>query len=291
MVTGRVSVIEGLVTEPVGKGVDAESGLLEETDSEDTGVDETAEPVAPTETSDDGRQDKGHEDDAFKVVTVLPDNDGVLVKVGDVGSTLALGVLLEDHPSDVGVEQTFADGVGVLLGVGVSVVSTVAVGPPADRALNSTSTDGSQVDLEGSSGLVGSVSPKTMVTYKNGGKVSINNQRKGSTFDWSTFQQGLTSSDSKAGVEVEDDGPDGGIGAERDPVGGDTADDRNNDNESGVEPVNVEVDVGPSHWSVGNVNLLGITLGVASERLVVDGSVREGRSLLAGQKRRRHLER
>jgi hypothetical protein len=161
-------------------------------------------------------------------------------------------------------------------------VSTVAVGPPADRALNSTSTDGSQVDLEGSSGLVGSVSPKTMVTYKNGGKVSINNQRKGSTFDWSTFQQGLTSSDSKAGVEVEDDGPDGGIEAERDPVGGDKADDRNNDNESDVELVNVEVDVRLSHWSVSNINLLGIIIGIASERLVVDGSVQEGRGLLAG---------
>jgi hypothetical protein len=74
---------------------------------------------------------------------VLPDNDGILVKVGDIGSALALGVPLEDHPSDVGVEETFADGVGVLLSVGISVVRTVAVRPPVDRTLNSTSTDGS----------------------------------------------------------------------------------------------------------------------------------------------------
>ena len=74
---------------------------------------------------------------------MLPDNDGILVKVGDVGSALVLGVPLEDHLSDVGVEETFADGVGVLLGVGISVVRTVAVRPPADRTLNSTSTDGS----------------------------------------------------------------------------------------------------------------------------------------------------
>lgn len=100
----------------------------------------------------------------------------------------------------------------------------------------------------------------------------------------------ITSSDSKAGVEVEDDGPDGGIEAERDPVGGDEAENGNDDDESGVEPVNVEVDVGPSHWSVGNVNRLGIILGVASERLVVGGPVREGRGLLAGQRRRRHPE-
>lgn len=164
MVTGRVSVVEGLVTEAVGKGVDAESGLLDEADSEDTGIDETVEPVAPTETSDDGRQYKRHKDDALEIVAVLPDNDRVLVKVGDVGSPLALEVLLKDHPSDVGVEEAFADGVGVLLSVGVSVVGTVAVGPLTDRSLNGTSTSGSQVDLEGSSGLVGSVSPKTMVT-------------------------------------------------------------------------------------------------------------------------------
>lgn len=44
----------------------------------------------------------------------------------------------------------------------------------------------------------------------------------------------------------------------------------------------MEVDVGPSYCSVGNVKLLGIILGVASERLVVGGTVWEGRGLLAG---------
>jgi hypothetical protein len=60
VVTGRVSVVEGLLTEPVGEGVDAESGLLEEKGSEDASVDETAEPITPTETSDGGRHDKSH---------------------------------------------------------------------------------------------------------------------------------------------------------------------------------------------------------------------------------------
>jgi hypothetical protein len=60
VVTGRVSVVEGLLTEPVGEGVDAESGLLEEKGSEDASIDETAEPITPTETSDGGRHDKSH---------------------------------------------------------------------------------------------------------------------------------------------------------------------------------------------------------------------------------------
>jgi len=47
MVTRRVAVVEGLVTEPVGQGVDAEGGLLDDEDAEDTAVDVAAEPVTP----------------------------------------------------------------------------------------------------------------------------------------------------------------------------------------------------------------------------------------------------
>jgi hypothetical protein len=81
-------------------------------------------------------------------VTVLPDNDGVFVQVGDVGTANTLGVLLHDHPAEVGVPETLADGVGVLLGVGVTVVSTVAASPPADGALNGTTTNKGEPDAQ-----------------------------------------------------------------------------------------------------------------------------------------------
>jgi hypothetical protein len=64
----------------------------------------------------------------------------------------------------VGVEKTLADGVWVLLSIGVAVVSTVLHGPPADRALDGTGTNGSEVDLEGSAGLVRGVRPETVVS-------------------------------------------------------------------------------------------------------------------------------
>lgn len=48
VVTGRVAVIEGLFTEPVGERVDTESGLLDDEAAEDTGIDEAAHPVAPS---------------------------------------------------------------------------------------------------------------------------------------------------------------------------------------------------------------------------------------------------
>lgn len=132
VITGRVAVVEGLVTEPVSQGVDAEGGLLNEADTEDTGVDVATNPVTPAEAADESGKNKGHEDDGLEVVAVLPDNDGVLVEIGDVGTAGVLRVLLENHPAKVGVEKTLADGVWVLLSIGVTVVSTVLHGPPAD---------------------------------------------------------------------------------------------------------------------------------------------------------------
>ena len=81
MVTGRVAVIKGLVTQPMCKGVDTEGGLLNEEDAEDTGIDEATEEVVEGQATNDGGKDQAHEDDDFEVVTVLPDDDGILVQV------------------------------------------------------------------------------------------------------------------------------------------------------------------------------------------------------------------
>lgn len=109
----------------MSKRVDAEGGLLDEEDAEDTGVDETSHPVTPTKTSDQAWEDQAHEEDGLEVVSVLPDNDWVVVEVRDIGTTNTLWVLLHEHPSEVRVEETFADGVWVLVGIGVSVVCSV----------------------------------------------------------------------------------------------------------------------------------------------------------------------
>lgn len=148
----------------MGEGVDTEGSLLDEANSEDTGIDEATDPVTPTETGNEGREDETHGENALDVVAVLPDDDGVLVEIGDVGSALSLRVLLEDHPADVGVEETLSDGVGILLGIGVTVVSSVAVRPPSNGTLNGTSANGSEVDSQGEVTLVGAVRPKTMVS-------------------------------------------------------------------------------------------------------------------------------
>jgi len=106
--------------------------LLDEEDSEDTSVDEATHPVSPSKTGYETGEDHSHEDDGLDVVAMLPDNDGVIVQIGDVGSTNALWVLLHDHPSDVRVEKTLSNGVWVLVGVGVSVMCPVISRPPSD---------------------------------------------------------------------------------------------------------------------------------------------------------------
>lgn len=148
----------------MGKRVDAEGSLLDKEDTEDTAVDEAASPVTPSETANKGRDDESHGDDALDVVLVLEDDDGILVEIGDVGTADSLGVLLHDHPADVRVEETLADRVGILVGIGVSVVSTVIPGPPAGGTLDGGSATSGEPDLERKGGLVRSVSPESVVT-------------------------------------------------------------------------------------------------------------------------------
>ncbi|KAL2292658.1 hypothetical protein FJTKL_07760 [Diaporthe vaccinii] len=107
VVPGAVTVVEGLIPEPVGQTVDTEGCLLDEEDAEDPGINIAAPPVTPAKTGDQGREHNAHEDDGLDEVQVLPDDDGVLVEVGDVGSADSLGVLLHDHPTDVAVHQAF----------------------------------------------------------------------------------------------------------------------------------------------------------------------------------------
>jgi hypothetical protein len=164
VITRRVTVVEGLVTEPVGEGVHAESGLLDEENTQDTGVHEAAVPVTPAETGNQHGHDETHEEDDLEVVAVLPDDNRVFVEITDIGAANSLGVLLHEHPSEVGIHEALADGVGVLIGVGVTVVSTVVSSPPANGAFDGTATDGGEPDAKGQSGGVGAVSPETVVS-------------------------------------------------------------------------------------------------------------------------------
>jgi len=159
MVTGRVAVIEWLITKPMSQRVDAESGLLDEEDAEDAAVDEATPPIIPAESAEDCWEDETHEHDDLEVVLVLPDDHRVFVEIGDVGTANSLWVLLHQHPTEVGVEEAFADGVWVFVGVGVSMMGAVVTSPPTDRTLDCSTTNGSEEDTERECGGVRCMCP------------------------------------------------------------------------------------------------------------------------------------
>lgn len=165
VITGGVAVVEWLVAEPVGKGVNAEGSLLDEEDTQDASVDESSPPVSPAETCDEAGEDHAHEDDGLDVVAVLPDDNSVVVQVGDVSAANSLGVLLHQHPADMRVHEALSDGVGVLVSVGVTVVSAMVSGPPADRALDGPAAHGCEEHLEGEGCGVGAMGPEAVITW------------------------------------------------------------------------------------------------------------------------------
>src|SRR5271154_3188854 len=101
MVSWGMSVIERLIAEPVGKGVDAKCGMVDKDESADTGVKESASPVTPTETSDESGEDKAHGKNNDPVVLVLHTDERIRVEIGDIGTTNTFGILFEDHPPEM----------------------------------------------------------------------------------------------------------------------------------------------------------------------------------------------
>ncbi len=96
---------------------------------------------------------------------MLPDDDRIFIEVAYVNSPYASRILDHDHPAEVAVEEAFADGVGVLVGVGVAVVGAVVTGPPADGSFDSAATNGSKEDAKREGGGVGCVCPEAVITW------------------------------------------------------------------------------------------------------------------------------
>ena len=103
MISRRMSVVKGLVTEPVGKGVDAERCVMDKDKSTDTSVIKSTSPVTPRNTSNSSRHQKAHDEDNQSVVLVLHADEFIRVEICDIGSSDTFGVLLEDHPTEMSV--------------------------------------------------------------------------------------------------------------------------------------------------------------------------------------------
>ena len=122
--------------------------MMNETRPRCTGKEETTLPVSPHETWDNGRDDIGHAHEKPDVVIMLPLDDGILVQVAHVSNS-GLATRLKEHPTNVGVEETFVGGVGIKVGVGVPMMSTMTARPPFDGTLDSTGAGESEEVFKG----------------------------------------------------------------------------------------------------------------------------------------------
>ena len=123
----------------------------------------SAHKVAPTEATNKSREDEAAGKNECAVPAVLPPDDLVLAQVADIRNT-RLPAGLDEHPPNVRPPKAFMRVVGVERCVGVTVVSTVATSPPADRTLNGTAANQGEPDAERQGSRVGAVSPETVIT-------------------------------------------------------------------------------------------------------------------------------
>lgn len=132
--------------------------MMDERQTSGTGEEESTGPVTPAQPSDSHGEEQTEADDEIDIPAVLPSHDGVLAKVANVRNTdLVTG--LEDHPAHVCPPETAVCVVGVELGVGVSVVSTVSARPPLNRAFDGAGSSHGQKVLEGQGCIVRTMRP------------------------------------------------------------------------------------------------------------------------------------
>jgi len=149
----------------VGKGVDEESGVVDNHHLQQCSVEVATSPITPTKAADESRgKDAATEGDG-EVVVVLEHDDGVRLEVTDIHVAVLGGVGVGEHPTDVGEVEAAIGIVGVLVGVDVAVVDTVVTSPPLDGALEGASTGDGHDPLEGLGGREGAVAEQAVVPH------------------------------------------------------------------------------------------------------------------------------
>jgi len=86
------------------------------------------------------------------------------IKIANIDATGTTGILLEDHPADMGVPKALVDSIWVLIGINVTMMGAVIATPPAGRAFKSCCAPSEQNELNRERGVVGLVRPEAMVT-------------------------------------------------------------------------------------------------------------------------------
>ena len=116
------------------KTVNAESSLVDKEHSPEASVHESSPEVSPCISGNRKRQEKSKEKSNRKIMPVLEHNAAVGIEIANVNAAGATGVLLEHHPTDMGIPKALVDGVRILSSINVAMVGAVVSAPPASRA-------------------------------------------------------------------------------------------------------------------------------------------------------------
>lgn len=130
-----------LLTQPMGERIDAEGGLLHKREPKNASIYKTTLPITPSQASNEHREQHPENQDDRSIMLVLPDDDGILVQVGDIGPAFVLWVLVQNHPHKMRIPEALHDAVWVLHCVGPSMVCPVFTAPPPDRPLDGATAD------------------------------------------------------------------------------------------------------------------------------------------------------
>ena len=127
--------------------------MMDETQPQNAGIDISALRITPKIPRDECGDSEAHNEDQWDEILVLPLDDGTMGEVRDVRYT-GSSTWFEHDPSHVRVEEPLMGVIRVKVGVGVTMVGTMATTPPLDRAFHSTCTGDSKDVLQWETGVV-----------------------------------------------------------------------------------------------------------------------------------------
>jgi hypothetical protein len=137
-----------LFTQPMGKRVDTESGLLDKGESKNACIHQTTLPITPTQASYQHWKQHPEHQNGRSIMPVLPDNNRILVQIRDIRSSLILGILLQDHPHEMRIPNPLHNTVRIFRGIRPSMMRSVFTAPPPNGPLHRTSASTSQENPE-----------------------------------------------------------------------------------------------------------------------------------------------
>jgi hypothetical protein len=105
---------------------------LDEEDAENSGINKTSFPISPAQSGNEATEYQSHENDTLNIIPVLPNNDSIIVQVGNIGTADAFRVLLQDNPAQMRVHNSIAHRIWVLVRIGMSIMCSMVSGPPPD---------------------------------------------------------------------------------------------------------------------------------------------------------------